>query len=92
MFLQKKYEEQSIAAEKRLGQRRARVDYGIVNSDFGSVNSDFADGRKVFTMNRNERSRSSEMGVHDKTKSVFTISEIRRSAQRSKVQGEGYYR
>ena len=77
MFLQKKYEEQSIAAEKRLGQRRARVDYGIVNSDFGSVNSDFADGRKVFTMNRNGCSRSSEMGVHDKTKSVFTISEIR---------------
>jgi len=35
-----------------------------VNIDSGKVNSDSGNPEKVFTLNRNERSRSTRIGVH----------------------------
>ena len=49
-------------------------DSGVVNADSGSVNTDSGNCRKVFTIDRNERSRFSGICVHDKPEWVFTMS------------------
>ena len=42
--------------------------------DSGDVNADSGNYRKVFTIDRNERSRFCGIGVHDKPEWVFTVS------------------
>ena len=41
--------------------------------DYGSVNTDYGEEPKVFTINQNQRSQKTIIGVHDKSESVFTV-------------------
>jgi adenylyl-sulfate kinase len=47
--------------------------FGAVNTDFGIVNTRFGPGPKLFTINRNKRSRSAETTVHVRPKCLFTL-------------------
>ena len=55
---------------------------GVVNTDSGIVNGDSGNCRKVFTIDRNERSRFSGITVHDKPKWVFTMSRSTQQPQK----------
>ena len=44
-----------------------------VNTDSGMMNTDSGNAGKVFTLNRNERSRTTRLGVHVEPEWLFTL-------------------
>ena len=52
---------------------RWKAFWSNVNSDSGIVNTDSGKSRKVFTLNRNGRSRSAGTGVHVEPEWVFMM-------------------
>jgi hypothetical protein len=59
----KKTREPTKQVDKTMRWKRFRFN---VNTDSGSMNSNSGQAGKVFTLNQNERSRSTRIGVHVK--------------------------
>ena len=66
-------------------RKRLAGQYQCRNQDSGIVNADSGVNAKSFTINQNQCSRSTRMGVHDGAQSAFTLGQNTHSAPWSAI-------